>query len=256
MEKETRRGISRRKFVFGGLATVVTTLAQSRLPEVTGFPFLTNAGNISKAWDLVHQKNKDIKGPFDAIVILGAGNQTRKGRIEPNVHGKMRLIAGADARRRNLSQNIVIAEGEIMNEKPTAKDYLERKYQKEEGKFSKIPKDSLYVENDSLNTATNMKVLDQTMKKNGWKKVLLITNKYHLLRATILALNFGIDATPVSAEDLLVQRDSRFKRVIDNFYKKPYMQSIEKGELGKVAWLIGDPKYNVPTSILELKSTK
>lgn len=248
MEKE-RKEIPRRKFLklFVGVvgATVTTTL----LPEVAGFPLLTNFGKTLDAIYLVHQKNKNIQGPFDAIVVLTAGNQTKGKRVEPSVHGKMRLIAGAQALREKLAPNLVIIGGKSTGEKPTAKEYLERKYQKNNGKFSKIPDRSLTTEEDSFNTATNIKALDLIMKNNGWKKVVLITNEYHLLRSTILALNFGINVTPVSAEDLLKQRDPRFGKVIDDVYKKDNMRLIKRKERAGVALLVFDPKAIAPTSL-------
>ncbi len=71
-----------------------------------------------------------------------------------------------------------------------------------------VPADAILLEQQSRNTIENAAYTMEILKKRGFKKILLVTNAYHLRRAVPLFERFELDVTPVPCGFLAVGKPS------------------------------------------------
>lgn len=99
----------------------------------------------------------------------------------------------------------------------------------------------------STNTATNMEELAQTATQGNLRTVLVVTNAYHELRATLLACANGVAASSISAEALLINQDTQVIPTINELYSSLGMMGTRlKETLGTLSLLWGH-KGEIPT---------
>lgn len=227
-----------------------------------GEPLVTNAehsleviGSFGLSPESCSATTEAVNGDysFDAIVVLGAGVEKKVNGYQPNLYSKMRLIAGAAAFRVHLAPRLVLL-GEANTKRPALVAYLERKYQKKSGDFSKIPSETIILKDNSFNTASDMYALAGLVRENGWEKVAIFTNDYHLQRVRLLARSFGVNPQVVSVERVLIKRDPRFARVIEEIYSSDEMARIRLKEFLEVLEFVWDPRAVVPTWLAKFRA--
>lgn len=207
---------------------------------------ITHPTNTAFILDAIKNSRTDCSGntiasasgyPFDAIIIPGAGIiRNSVGELEPSEKGKERLEAGAFARLRGLADNIIIADGKGKpEEKSVSRRYLHQI-------APEIPDEAIFEEHESINTATDMEESAKIAQRHNFKLVAVLTNASHLLRATALACTHGLKAFPLSAEELLLEKDPQRKFSSEVGL---YTQLKEKGE---VVWMLLDPQANTLTT--------
>ena len=162
---------------------------------------------------------------FDVIVVLGAA--VREGG-KPSDMLRDRLEVGNELYFAGLSDKILMS-GDHMS-----KDYDEvgnmKKYATEAG----IPGQCIYLDHAGLSTYDSMWRLCHIY---GAKKVLIVTQSYHLPRALYLAKSFGMDAFGISA-DLRPYRNQLYRDVREILARsKDVMLAIAKPD----ATYVGDP---------------
>lgn len=194
------------------------------------------------------------KSTFDAIVVLGAGIKEKQGRLEPGVAGKMRVISAAEALRGGLARILVLAGGRTKgsaypSEAWVMKDFLTRRYTREEEKFSKIPPQSIILEEDSVDTSSTFENVLRLARENGWQRVAVLSSEYHLPRARQLAKNLGLVAKTISAENKLKERDRRFEAAINSYYNSNEIATFRIREKLLGFLLLFDPKARIPRTI-------
>ncbi|MBI4038233.1 YdcF family protein [Candidatus Daviesbacteria bacterium] len=183
---------------------------------------------------------------FDVIATLGAGSARKNNKVEaePDFVGKMRAIAAAEAYRQGLAQNLVFLGGRVDPLSPSAagvmQTFLGRKYLAAEGAFSQIPLPAIVVEERSQHTDTNIIELARLAREYEWRKILLLTSRYHMRAALYLTESFGLKVTPLLAEDVLLSRDGRFKPVIARFSHSEELQVRKRKEMLRLAYLMFD----------------
>lgn len=163
-------------------------------------------------------------------------------------------MAAVEAYRQEIAPVLVLTGGKTRGEENSSEsqitwEFLDRKYQQEAGKFSQVPQEAIYLEEESKDTSANFKNVLQLIQENGWRQVAVLTNDFHLERAIRLAHNFGLEAVELSAENLLRSRDRRFAEIIERCYRSEKTQSLQRKEVALRAMLIVDPKAIIPAFI-------
>lgn len=131
---------------------------------------------------------KAFEDSFDVIVVLGAS--VREGG-RPSEMLKDRLEVGNELYFAGLSDKILMS-GDHMT-----RDYDEVSNMKKYAVQSGIPHSDIYLDHAGLSTYDSMWRLSHIY---GAKKVLIVTQSYHLPRALYLARSFGMDAYGFSAD--------------------------------------------------------
>lgn len=189
------------------------------------------------------------QSPVDAIAVLGAGVERKNGAYVPGFDGKMRVMAAAEAYRKRVAPVVVFMGGKEGEKYPSGAEvmhnFANRKYQQESGAFSRIPREDVILEEKSEHTDSEMEELAKLAKINGWKSIGIVTNRYHMEGAMTLARNYGIEAVPIFAEDLLLERNRRFARVIKNCEESDEMENKKRREGLRSLFLIFDPQARI-----------
>ncbi len=167
---------------------------------------------------------KETTECFDAIIVLGyAVIKNKKGEAVPGFNAKIRTIAAAEAYRNNMTETLIFTGGRtsgenLPSEAQAMSGYLQKKYKKESGKFSRVPDDKIFLEEEATNSSTNLKnsweIIHQKFGEQA--RIGVLTNDYHLPRVVMQAKNLGgLTVEPVSAEQLLTLRNKRFRPIMN-----------------------------------------
>lgn len=180
--------------------------------------------------ETIYKNDLEVNIHFDAIIVHGAGIKQRKnGSFHPGFFGKMRTIAGAEAYRIGLADNLIFTGGKTMGKdnpsEAESMNYLTTNFYKkdpktttssnEPSKFSSIPTNVIYLEEESKDTSDNLLKIIKLCQEKGWRKIGYITNEFHIPRTMQLAKNLGLELVPISAENILIKRSSKYKHLIE-----------------------------------------
>ncbi|OGM21827.1 hypothetical protein A2714_02480 [Candidatus Woesebacteria bacterium RIFCSPHIGHO2_01_FULL_38_9] len=192
--------------------------------------------------------------PFDALAIPGSGTLTTEdGILMPNLYGQMRLEAAALAYSKKLAPTIILLDGgaEIGGEVSVSEKYLNAAYKNLTG--DELPEGVVKKKEDTINTATNMEGLSDEVKESNLQKILVITNTFHQNRAILFACAYGVNAFPMSAEDLLLAEGSAREGDIRRLSQSWEMRTAEIKEGVEIVFAIWDPRGKVPTFLKRLQ---
>lgn len=227
--------IRKRVMMLAAAGTVILTpilMDTGNAKRVAGALFTGNVDCTAR------QKPKDPDHPFDAIVIPGAGSiKALDGNAVPGEAGQIRIKAGARLYLAGYAPTIILLDGAAgPGEKPSiSKKYLQRLL---DDNTRIIPNETILAENDSVNTATNMKKLAEIVEETDIRLVVIVSSASHVSRATVLACANGVSALSLPAEDLLIKQDpTSSTRMLITTLK-------EKIETLLLLW---DPKGTLPT---------
>jgi hypothetical protein len=179
--------------------------------------------------------------PYDAIVILGAGNSIKNGREVPSPDGQMRVIAGVEEYLKGKSRIIRFAGGARSG---TPEGRVMAQFAEE---YAMIPISAIQAELLSVDTVTNLLQIIEWKKKNpDMKKIAVSTNAYHMPGVQVLGNNLGLELYPVVAEQSLVDtgKPELIKRVRDLYGDPSYKNRIEK-EQARLVMLLLDPESHI-----------
>lgn len=148
-----------------------------------------NAYMISYADDYLLGSDKLSDYEFDCIIVLGAGLWDG----EPSPMLKERLDFGLEAYNTGCSEKFLMSGDhgtEDYDEVNTMKDYVIDKG---------VLKDNVFLDHAGFSTYESMYRAKEVFKS---RKVLIITQKYHLSRAVYNARKLGLDAYGYDREEL------------------------------------------------------
>lgn len=128
--------------------------------------------------------NEPLKS--DAILILGC----RVKGEEPSVSLQRRMETGLDLYRKGFGDKIILSGGQGSGESITEAEAMRRFYTK-----NNVSESDLIIEDKSTSTYENFLYSKKLMEKEGIKKIVVVSNGYHLLRASKIANNMDIDST-------------------------------------------------------------
>lgn len=139
--------------------------------------FLLTIFTVTSLLNLLHSK----KSQLDYIVVLGAG--LINGKVSPLLAG--RVQKGVELLKQNPRAKIIMSGGQGRDE-PRSEALAMKEYALSLG----VPADQIILEDQSTNTAENIKFSQKLIPAN--QAVGIVTNNFHLLRALLLSRRFGL----------------------------------------------------------------
>ena len=139
---------------------------------------------------------RDRAAPADAIVVLGAAQY--RGRPSPVLRSRLDHAVGLYAR--GLAPQVVltggIAEGDTASEAAVSRQYV---------MGAGVPESALLLENEGRTTSQSLRAVAQLLSVRDRERVILVSDPFHLLRASIVARRHGLTVrtSPTSTGDLL-----------------------------------------------------
>ncbi|MDD4994900.1 MAG: YdcF family protein [Patescibacteria group bacterium] len=187
---------------------------------------------------------KENKYRYDAIITLsGAMRKHEKfgwrttayseGDAFGALGGRIRVIATEYLfKKGDTAKNVLTVTGKpnyLESEPPETPE--ESELMKKELVGRGIPEESIFVEKVSKNTKQNFEELFRIAKENFWNHILIVTNAYHVPRSEAFCKKFqkdnpiysDVDVDFISAEDVLIEQEPRWKELIDKAYAHPEM---------------------------------
>lgn len=208
--------------------------------------------NLSKTKTKEEKVEKEKEYKYDAIVTLsGAMKKHEKlgwrttayseGDAFGALGGRIRIIATEYLYKKgNVAKNILTVTGKPKYlENEPAEIMAESEVMKKELIGRGIPEEAVFVEKTSKNTKQNFEELFKMAKANNWGKILIITNRYHVPRAEAFCKDFqekniaykNIKTDFISAEDVLIEQEPRWKELIEKAYAHPEMIKRMENEI-------------------------
>lgn len=136
----------------------------------------------------IYQTSKlDLAVKANAIAVLGAAEYAGK----PSPVFQARLDHAAELYKEDLAPFIITTggthPGEKFSEGEVGKMYLIKKG---------VPADKIMSDEESLTTRENIERIVEISREKKLKKIILVSDPFHMYRALTLAENFGIEALP------------------------------------------------------------
>jgi uncharacterized SAM-binding protein YcdF (DUF218 family) len=122
----------------------------------------------------------------DCIIVLGC----RLYGSTPSPFLQGRLDRGFELFNRGYGKFIIVSGGRGPGESITEAEAMKR-YLSDKG----IPEDKIICEDKSVSTMTNITNSAKLMKEKGLNSAIIVSNRYHLKRASLMAEKCGISTT-------------------------------------------------------------
>lgn len=122
----------------------------------------------------------------DCIIVLGCKVQGE----EPSHFLRARLNLALDLLKNGYAKYIIVSGGQGKNEKITEAEAMKR-YLIKKG----VKEEQIIKEDKSYSTYENLLNSMEIMKYMGFKDAIIVSNKYHLKRAALIANKLGIKAS-------------------------------------------------------------
>lgn len=136
---------------------------------------------------LDHWGQADRAHKADAIVVLGA-------RVKPDgtpgISLRRRALQAAALYKRGLANHIITTGG--IGENAPAEAVVSARFLRENG----VPQSAILTEETSTSTWENAVNARRICRAHGWKKVIVVSEPFHLWRATRYFHHLGIKALP------------------------------------------------------------
>ncbi len=150
----------------------------------------------------------------DAALVLGAGLRRREhdGKLLAGQELKMRALAALELLKHGKIDAIIVTGGSTAKDSLSTEADVIEEYLVEMG----VPREKIFKETTSKNTAQNIENCIGILTENGIKTVLVVTNEFHGPRAKQLFQNImkkhGLDleGAPISAEAVLNARSAHY----------------------------------------------
>lgn len=144
------------------------------------------AGSVVLVAAVVVYGWRDAAWAADVIIVLGAGvnaDGTPSRTLEVRSEVGSALYAAGVA-------PVVICTGGVIGAAPVSEAALCADVLAREG----VPREVIFLETDSINTQTNAINAQAMMQANGWQTAVVVSSRYHLLRARWMFARAGVVA--------------------------------------------------------------
>ncbi len=150
----------------------------------------------------------DYAAPADVIIVLGCSPYAQRGG--PSLCLSSRGQHAANLYHRGLADRI-IATGGYIEDGPTEASVMLRVLTSKG-----VPGRAVVLEEQAQNTIQNIGNSKEIMRRNGWDTAILVTEPYHIKRATLIAQDAGLHVYPSPAVDSPLWRnpDQRNFRIL------------------------------------------
>jgi len=148
------------------------------------------------------QARSDQTGPVEAIVVLGAAQYD--GRPTPVL--RARLDKALTVYKAGDAQWVVVTggkqEGDRFTEAESSRDYLVA---------HGVPERAILLENQGRSSWQSMQGAGKMLEARGVKRILVVSDGFHLFRLKLMARHLGFTAFGAAATDSPIHRDSRLE---------------------------------------------
>lgn len=127
----------------------------------------------------------------DVIIVLGA-RVMPDGELSTTL--QFRIGTAYDVYAKGYSKNLIVCGAQGADE-PVTEAQAMKEYLTERG----VPEESIFLEDQSLNTMQNLTNAKAIMEREGFETAMIVTSNYHVERAVRLCKDAGIDAAGVNA---------------------------------------------------------
>ncbi len=148
---------------------------------------------------IVAGAENDYAAPADVIIVLGCNPYAPGGG--PSLCLSARTQHAADLYHRGLAEHIIASGGYIEGGPAEASVML--RLLASEG----VPESAVLLEEQAQNTIQNVSYSKQIIERNGWNTAILVTEPYHIKRATLIARDAGLHVYPSPAVESPLWRD-------------------------------------------------
>ncbi|HEX8220475.1 MAG TPA: YdcF family protein [Chloroflexia bacterium] len=150
----------------------------------------------------------DYAAPADVIIVLGCNPYATRGG--PSLCLSSRGQHAAGLYHQGLATHIIATGGHTENG-PTEASVMLRVLA-----AAGVPESAVTLEEQAHNTIQNIGYSQEIMRRNNWHTAILVTEPYHIKRATLIAQDAGLHVYPSPAVDSPLWRnpDERNPRVL------------------------------------------
>jgi len=127
----------------------------------------------------------------DVIVVLGGGVYKRSGEL--GIFALERVVHAVKLYNQGMAPKILFSGGALPGRE------AETLVMARMARDLKVPEDAIVLESNSQTTYTNAIESAAIIKKNGWKKVLLVTSAYHMRRSKLAFERQAVKVYPAPA---------------------------------------------------------
>jgi uncharacterized SAM-binding protein YcdF (DUF218 family) len=146
----------------------------------------------------------DRARPADAVVILGC--RVGPGGV-PSDSLRARTLHAVELYKRGLAPAIVCTGG--LGTNPPEESRVEAELALRRG----VPASALFRENRSHSTLENARFAAEICRAHGWKRVIVVSEPYHLYRAAACFRRVGLDPYPSPARNSYVSQNPWMRTV-------------------------------------------
>jgi hypothetical protein len=183
---------------------------------------------------------ESMKGQYDEAIVILTGDviPAYGGGEKTALPGRLRVVAGVLHFYDSINEGrspIIITSGGFRDENTKDSSVVHSEIMKSELiNWYEIPEENIIAEDFSFDTATNAQNVSLILKKLGFLengKVTLITNQFHLKRATqLFAKHYSGEILPNTAEDIIINHNSEDERYLlpGDKIKKPYREFTQR----------------------------
>jgi len=199
--------------------------------------------------EIEDEESPEIPKTFRYAIILGSGM-----KLDPNgetigltLDSKLRVLAGGLLAREGKVNELILTGGKTAgadnpSEAETMKLYLLRKYPD----LADFP---IRLEETSIDTATNAEFTSEMLRGDSEGPILLITNDYHMLRASKNFQNQGLNIEEMPAEEIVSERSSHHERFIREYLRSCEIKKKQAIEVALRGMMKLDPKGKLLTAL-------
>lgn len=243
--------------------SINTFLRAGLVVSLLGIPVLNHASSIEviKALSGSHvdcstDESLDPGNKYDLIAVPGAGTTDVNvdGVPVPNSFEEGRLKAAALAKINGYASNVILLDGDQAVGEVDRDRVISLVDELSEGRV-KLPKKNVFIDAESINTATNMSYLKKFVDAQGMDRVLIVTDEFHGDRTIILARNKGVNACLSTVEELVGKYAPLDLIEINRRTNSDAMKLTKLKEELETILLMYDPEGKIPTA-LKLKDSE
>lgn len=172
------------------------------------------------------ESSPEIPTTFDHAIVLGCGTiENPDGSVGLTADSKIRVLAAGLLAAKGRIGELILTGGktagpERPSEAEAMKQYLLKKFPVE--KYPKLRDFSIRLEEASVDTVENAKLVAEMLQGDSEGSVLLVTSDYHMLRASRNFQNQGLSVEEMPAEEIVSERSGHHKR-----YIREYLRSFD-----------------------------
>jgi uncharacterized SAM-binding protein YcdF (DUF218 family) len=165
--------------------------------------------------------SRDRAKTSDAIVVLGAAQYWGK----PSPVLRARLDHAVGLWRRRLAPRLVLTGGVGVGD-TTSEAAVSRKYVIGEG----VPDSAILLETSGRTTRESLRSVAAMLQSRGQRRVILVSDPFHMLRLDILARRFGLApyTSPTRTSPISANTSETWRYYINESLKIPFVLIMER----------------------------